>query len=138
MRNYTTSHVHSMLSSALAEMIDSSECLIFFNTPNSIYLNDEIKSKTNGQSTFSPWIYHELSISGMIRKKKPERLLIEHFSHRDSAANEGMLGLVVEYDVTKYLKEMITLTDDILLEWKRKHNSNQNALDELYSLVKSS
>lgn len=29
LRNYTTSHVHMMLSTALAEMMDNTECIIF-------------------------------------------------------------------------------------------------------------
>lgn len=42
LRNYTTSHVHMMLSTALTEMIDNTECIIFFNTPNSISLATEL------------------------------------------------------------------------------------------------
>ncbi len=42
LRNYTTSHVHMMLSTALAEMLNKTECVIFFNTPNSISMSDEL------------------------------------------------------------------------------------------------
>ena len=42
LRNYTTSHVHMMLSTALTEMMDNTECVIFFNTPNSINMSEEI------------------------------------------------------------------------------------------------
>lgn len=41
LRNYTTSHVHMMLSTALTEMMDKTECIIFFNTPNSINMETE-------------------------------------------------------------------------------------------------
>jgi hypothetical protein len=36
LRNYSTSHVHMILSTTLTMMIDNSECLFFLNTPNSI------------------------------------------------------------------------------------------------------
>ena len=71
LRNYTTSHVHMMLSTALTEMIDNTECIIFFNTPNSISLAtelDQIRKNGKAAKTVSPWIYHELSIKIMIWK----------------------------------------------------------------------
>ena len=41
LRNYTTSHVHMMLATALTEMIDNTECIMFYNTPNSVLLADD-------------------------------------------------------------------------------------------------
>lgn len=67
-RNYSTSHIHMMLSTALTKMMDKSECLIFVNTPNSITTGDVVKNKTK-----SPWIYSEIAMSYLLRKKKPER-----------------------------------------------------------------
>lgn len=66
-RNFSTSHVHMMLSTALTMMIDNSECIFFLNTPNSLNTDDVI------QQTMSPWIYSELAISRLIQKKKPVR-----------------------------------------------------------------
>ena len=40
-RNYSTSHVHLMLKSALTKMIDKCECVFFLNTPNSISSNPD-------------------------------------------------------------------------------------------------
>ena len=71
-RNYSTSHVHMMLSAALTSMIDKSECLLFLNTPNTINTKDVIEQKTK-----SPWIYLEIQISQLVRKKIPERKLIK-------------------------------------------------------------
>lgn len=62
-RNYSTSHVHMMLSVALTQMIDNTECLFFLNTPNSITPNTIINQ------TESPWIYSEIAMSRLIRKK---------------------------------------------------------------------
>lgn len=42
-RNYSTSHVHMMLSIALSRMIDNCEAIFFLNSENSISLEEEIK-----------------------------------------------------------------------------------------------
>ena len=54
-RNFSTSHVHAMLSMAILDIIDRSECCIFIESEESISL-EGIKSKT-----LSPWIYEELT-----------------------------------------------------------------------------
>ena len=133
LRNYTTTHVHTMLSSALTEMIDRSECVIFYNTPNSIMLTDELNNvkKGNTANTLSPWIYHELSVSSMIRTQKPKRMFIEHRDEGHFQKNE----LKVEYDVSKFLDEMIMLTDDMIVKWDAMCESHNNPLDELYKIV---
>lgn len=74
-RNYSTSHVHMMLSVALTQMIDNAECLFFLNTPNSITPDSIINT------TESPWIYFEIVTSQLIRKKELTRYRI--------ALNEG-------------------------------------------------
>lgn len=138
LRNYTTSHVHMMLSTALTEMIDRTECIIFFNTPNSISMSDELVKITKGDKeiTVSPWIYHELLMTAMVRKKCPNRQqVMEHFSHRDSTDR-----LIIKYDVEKALKNMIDLDDEILKTWKNCFTSrplhlHKHALDSLYEIV---
>lgn len=144
-RNCSTSHVHTMLATALTEMMDITECLIFFNTPQSIDLKTEIaeansKSKAN---THSPWIYHELSISGMLKVKMPER-------YRKMISNESLQenhinfikdnSMSFDYDVSEKLAKMITIDNDTLKNWGR-YNINSKvkgakALDELYKVCK--
>ena len=133
LRNYTTTHVHTMLSSALTEMIDRSECVIFFNTPNSITLSDELNNVKNGKAanTLSPWIYHELSVSSMIRAQKPQRSLLEHGALESFQKNVPQ----VEYDVSKFLDGMALLTDDMIVKWGEICNSMNEPLDELYKIV---
>lgn len=70
-RNYSTSHVHMMLAASLSEVIDRCECIIFLNTPESIEVKDA-KEKAE-EKTASPWIYHELNTSRLIRRKSPSR-----------------------------------------------------------------
>lgn len=65
-RNYSTSHVHMMLCTALAMMMDKAECLFFLNTPNVIKASDIIKK------TQSPWIYMEIAAAKLIRKTPRE------------------------------------------------------------------
>ena len=139
LRNYTTSHVHMMLSTALAEMMDQTECVIFFNTPSSICLEEELnKIKAPGKKplTVSPWIYYELSMTTMLRATPPNReeRVLEHFAHdfRDS--------VTIQYDVSKALSEMAMLTDSQLRQWRdnwqKCHRTNSaRALDELYKIV---
>lgn len=136
LRNYTTSHVHMMLSTALTEMMDKTECVIFFNTPNSINMATELKKIKDKEKTFSPWIYHELSMTTLLKEKVPnrKRTILEHYAQR---ADDSF---VVEYDVTKLLKELTVLTDKNILQWsedwkKRAVQVKEEALDELYKIV---
>ena len=73
LRNYTTSHVHIMLSTALTEMINKTECIIFYNTPNSVSLVDDLQTikKQKEKVTLSPWIYHELAMTSLVKICKP-------------------------------------------------------------------
>lgn len=139
LRNYTTSHVHMMLATALTEMMDQTECVIFFNTPNSINMNEELDNINNDKKTKSPWIYHELMMTSMLRENEPKRksIVLEHsFSKHLDAKNEFQ----VEYDVDKVVKSMPTLSDFKLQIWcERWKNTtkgfNDSPLDLLYSIV---
>lgn len=131
-RNYTTSHVHMMLSTALTEMIDNTECLIFYKTPNSIKISEEIQSTKSGKKseTISPWIYHELSTSSMIRQQSPQRAsaILEHRAH---FAQES---LNISYHVEKALKEMIMINEEDLGAWEKTQHVFEHPLDTLYKM----
>ena len=137
LRNYSTSHVHMMLSTALTEMIDKCECVIFYNTPNSISIASEISKQKNGDSTtLSPWIYHELSMTSMLRINPPKRIHNIYFEHSSMGVLKSELN--IEYDVEKLLEEMFVLNDDTLLAWQRgysvKGNTHIHALEYLYDI----
>ena len=137
LRNYSTSHVHIMVSSALSQMIDNTECIIFFDTPNSIILKDELQNvKNNQKTTLSPWIYHELSMSTMLRTTLPKRrnVILEHCSDYSFATRSQ---LNIQYDVSEYLRNMESLTETVLLEWKDNSNNSEFSLDTLYKIIKS-
>lgn len=119
-RNYSTSQVHLLLSTSLANMIDCCECLFFLNTKNSIEVKETIEHKTN-----SPWIYAELQTARLIFKKAPDRLVSKSYK--------------VLYEVNKELRELTSINEKDLIAWKDKYISKKGsaALDELYNLKKN-
>ncbi|GGA86739.1 hypothetical protein GCM10008015_29260 [Flavobacterium palustre] len=126
-RNYSTAHVHLMLSSSLNKMIDSSECLFFLNTPNSISTKNEISQKTN-----SPWIFSEIATSQIIRKQTPKRLRRLTKSFSATEMNESLrTQLSVEYELE--LSHLTDLNSAEFLKWINTHASSpEDALDNLY------
>lgn len=117
-RNKSTSHVHMMLSTALSKMVDRTECLLFLNTPKSI-TSAEVFNQTK-----SPWIYFELKITQLIRKKtlkeyRPEVLL----EFADAELKKSLKAtLDVNYRVT--LDHLIDLDQNDLDKWLEKHKIN--------------
>lgn len=128
-RNQTTSHVHMMLSTALNKMIDKTECLIFIETSNSIKVSDISENNTN-----SPWIYSELSMSEIIRKKP----LIEYRPELTKSINETRLMSESKKDFlyTPPLNHLTKIKKGNLSEWSRvsQNSSESHPLDTLYRL----
>lgn len=120
-RNLTTSHVHMMLNVALSKMIDKCECVFFLNTPNSIKLSESMKSQTS-----SAWIYSELILSKIIRKKTRKEHRQRFTILRDSAEFD------INYDVPIDHLEEIDFRD--LYKWSINCNKSRGCynLDELY------
>lgn len=128
-RNRSTSHVHIMLSIALMKMINSCECIMFVDTPNSIspkkYIND-------GDETDSPWIYSEISMTSLVRRRsllQHRGLLVKSARAADSLAE----SLQVQYDVD--LSHLIPLTGAQFAEWKQCKKKGTGALDALYDFA---
>lgn len=139
LRNYTTSHVHMMLSTALTEMMDSTECIIFFNTPSSINMSDELNAIKKKEKTTSPWIYHELMMTTLLRPNPPKRrqIAFEQFSLRH---DERERFPEINYDVSKALNSMLQLKDDNLKLWNKQwidlsKGYDVHPLDALYGIV---
>lgn len=114
-------HVHMMLSTALANMIDKTECIMFLNTPNSVSTRDT-KLKT-----YSPWIYNELEITRIIEKNKKKKLLME---------NKNYKKMTVEYELST--SHLCKITEKDLINWKMKNgghwtNMTNRIVDEKYS-----
>lgn len=115
-RNYSTSHVHMMLSTALSMMIDKTECLFFLNTPNSITTKDVIGN------TKSPWIYSELATAELVRNRP-----LEHYRmgkiQKKAFIMEEKKELTIEYNVR--LEKLIKINQNDLNNWKSIYDNNK-------------
>ena len=127
-RNRSTSHVYMMLSTALSKMINSCECIIFVNTPNSI----SPKSYIEGVTTDSPWIYSEIAMTSIVQKRTPA----EHRGYmiKGAMALDALQeSFNVKYDVD--LMHLAPLDINDLNEWCSNNNKiGADALDGLYTL----
>lgn len=117
-----------MLSTALSKMINSCECIIFANTPNSISAEDYIE----GTTTDSPWIYSEIAMTSIIQKRAPNdhrRVLA-----KSQISNESLSeSLRIKYDVD--LMHLTPLSISDLEKWNSNNNkTGATALDSLYTL----
>lgn len=134
-RNYSSSHVHMMLSIALSRMIDNCEAVFFLNSENSISLSVEI----DRERTSSPWIYNELSMADIIQIREYEEYRKEsylEFAHRECETLYGGSGLHIQYKVNDILKKFIPLTYCDLIncaeEWEKSSEQFQSSLDYIY------
>lgn len=124
-RNYSTSHVHLMLATALNNMINKCECIIFLNTPNSISVKETI------EMTQSPWIYSELAFSKTIQKIIPNRIRHNQqiYLEKGLSINESKNWIEYQLDLS-HLNE-IDLNTLVTLK-SNKGKKNNDVLDELY------
>lgn len=113
-------------------MIDNTECLFFLNTPNSITPADTIIEKTE-----SPWIYSEIAMSRLVRKKS----LDEHRETTQSESSRNSLkegNLKIQYDLPT--DHLVNIEKNIIEKWVESCSIGRlrkaNALDELYRLTK--
>jgi hypothetical protein len=123
-RNYSTSHVHMMLCTALTMMIDRTECLFFLNTPSSVCPTENI------EKTLSPWIYFEIATTKIVEPKLPSRDLLE--ARTFSEKFEKSLQITHELDLT-HLSDLGAI---VLRKWNSQmYSSSTGALDQLYRLI---
>lgn len=80
-RNFSTSHVHAMLTGAIMRAMDQAEAIFFLNTENSTY---QLEGCFNTNHTLSPWIFEEIMIATMLRHRdwvEHRQLLINEMAH---------------------------------------------------------
>jgi len=124
-RNFSTSHVHMMLASALTMMIDQAETLFFLNTPQSLS-SDDVKQKT-----VSPWIYFELTTSRFIRKPIPDRRIQNVITEAYTMIKKAELNI----EDTVAFSDFITLGAAELIAWSHSIGTKGiKTLDKLYEL----
>lgn len=126
-RNFSTSHVHMMLSSALSSMMDRTEALFFLNTPNSNTVID-LMDKTK-----SPWIYSEIEISKLIRRKKDRTILKgpTFTSEMRKVLNESVETLDMNYDLD--LDHLIHLDTQGLKAWEEEYKKYAKYIQGIFS-----
>lgn len=123
-RNGSTSHVHMMLATALSQMMDRAECVIFVESPESITTKESV------DKVWSPWIYHELSMMNIIRRK-------ELWEYRETI-KEATINLsksdrlLISYNVD--IKHMVEIEASDLREWKSRP-PEKYPLDSLYAIL---
>ena len=132
-RNYSTSHVHIMLTASLNKMIDKVECFFFIKTPNSITTQKAIEDA----KTYSPWIYSEIETSRIIRKKPWK------FYRKFDASEIKLFSESKQEDINKKLKiehpldtgHLEEISKNELLLWVQqfKANPEKYPLDNLYN-----
>ncbi len=133
LRNNSTSHVHIMLSTALNKMIDKTECFFFINTDNSITIEKAI----NESRTYSPWIYSELEMSRLVRKKElSEYRKLLSKTVLFSAEERKMLTESVKITHKVDLDHLTKLTKNDFTVWQQLHREEklQYPLGHLYDL----
>lgn len=112
-----------MLAIALTEMIDNTECVFFLNSPESISSQDTIVNKTK-----SPWIYHELITTRIVRKQNLERELLR----------KSLAAKFPRFEYVVSLGHLPLLTQDHLNKWSQLYRtsaSDVHPLDILYEMV---
>lgn len=136
LRNRTTSNVHMILNSALHEMIDRSELLIFLDTDHSVKVKDLME---DDQYLSSPWIFSELMFAKRTRRtpRQSVQMALEH--HLKAVA--GTEGRQFEFQY-----ELPQLTNDVsysdFLAWIKSGDTSSadwlnglRHLDVLYKQV---
>lgn len=87
-RNFTTSHVHAILSMALLDTILRSKYCIFIESTESVPLNSGLKKKT-----LSPWLYEEIKYMQLLQPKRETKMFSE-------GLQKAIVDCKIAYDVT--------------------------------------
>lgn len=131
-RNITTTQVHLILNMALAKMINNTECFLFLNTDNSVYMKQSATSK----ETESPWICDELLLASLIGRRSKEIHRKEYkLSHSFSINESQQFVPHFIYDIGFMKMECLTYSD--LLDIAQKTgdeyiDKSGNSLAELF------
>lgn len=130
--NINAINISLMLSNALHDMIDKTECLFFLNTPNSINVGENIQIK----NTSSPWIYDEIKTVATIRKRKPKRWQDECKTNRNRPQMKPQIPDWIR-SVDQELTKFYVLSNERIRIWKLMYNARAgSSLDSLYMALR--
>lgn len=129
-RNFSTAHVHGMLTSALMKAMDQAEIIIFLNTPQSApSVGETIEKDGYDEYTLSPWIYEEILLTTMLKETdweiyrrggRSDGMILEHFDKQ----------LRIRYKLPK--EKLIPLTLDDIDEWYREYDKRRKSGQDRY------
>lgn len=124
-------HANIILASALTEMINCCESIFFLNTNNSVIKGKDVVDDKD--ATYSPWIYHEIYTTTIIKPKPPKRYKAA-FEYRDSASVLNESFPQIEYNLN--LDKMELLNINMLKIWQNEclKNKTVGPLDVLYKM----
>lgn len=122
-----SSGVYIMLQMALIQMMDQSESVFFLNTNNSL------KKFPFTSTTFSPWIYSEISATRFLRQTKHKIKIEQPKSPLTTFSNESHSPfLEFKMDVSDFP----IITWNKLRDWKNLTKTfSKDPLGELYNLI---
>ena len=117
-RNFTTSHVHAMLSTAIQSVMDNSEVIFFLNTNESFpSIGDVLKENSN--YTLSPWIYQEVINAKLLRQTNWAEYRIKRTLHHSLYESTSPL-LKIAYNTP--INDFTPIDALILSAWQKKHD----------------
>jgi hypothetical protein len=122
----SSANVHMILMGALTKMMDRCECLVFLNSPRSVPVVEAARAGGTS-STYSPWIYGEILMSSLLRRRPPERPVVKR-----GFALEAYREPLFRYELP--LEHLCPLDGGHLEAWKNatEADSRHHALDWLY------
>ncbi|MGA2141691.1 MAG: hypothetical protein ABSG94_04635 [Brevinematales bacterium] len=130
-----TSHVHMMLSTALTMMIDRAECVFFFDTNESI-----IPKYIYDKKTYSPWLYHEISMTKLVKNRSLSEYREKRYDHGKIAMEE----MIIEKDLRRITHNvskdhLINFNRDLFYKWGDRYiprfDHYEHSLDALYEIL---
>ncbi len=135
MRNRSTTHVHLMLSTALMNMVNHCECIIFINTPESFEPTDYFEDKGN---TESPWIYSEIAMTRLLKQRSlprgRERQIMFDSAEASREAFESVSESFPDFKYKTALDHLTQINFNDLKSWEKSNKRGVSALDVLYKM----
>ena len=134
-RNFSTAHVHTMLTSAILKAIDKSEVVIFINTSNSVPDVARTIRDEGYDYTLSPWIYEEILFTSLIKERNWQTYRTDlRFNESENICGKS---LKIGYRLPK--EKLISLTIEDIKEWvskykklKKGHGHSSFIMDTVY------
>lgn len=147
-RNYSTAHVHMMLSTALMKMMDKTECVMLLNTPESINIQEVLNLSNKPATTYSPWIYYELAMANKLKinniNLQRRKNILNHLTDVDikkfCLLESKRYPLNIEYDVSDEINKFTEISCEDLHIWEQRQTNREypklGPLDILYLIKK--